>query len=203
MFKLMHNRRKIGAIAAAWAIVMLALAPAAAGEWQTYLAEDFSGSQTMFYTGQAGEAVYALDDQGRYLIDGLATASDSLSALTDNLYYYYVEAQCQLLNTSAGDLAFTGLIFHYNKNIPGKLSYYVFYVYGDGYYGAKRVVGDQVDIIIPLTPTDALDMYGVNILGVVVRRDPARTPSRGRRPCPRGRRPRPKGSAAFSKGCRS
>ncbi|MBN2081588.1 hypothetical protein JW859_05190 [bacterium] len=166
MFKLMHNRRKIGAIAAAWAIVMLALAPAVAGEWQTYLAEDFSGSQTMFYTGQAGEATYALDDQGRYLIDGLATSSDSLSALTDNLYYYYVEAQCQLLNTNAGELAFTGLIFHYNKNIPGKLSYYVFYVYGDGYYGAKRVIGDQVEILIPLTPTDQMDLYGVNVLAV-------------------------------------
>jgi len=42
----------------------------------------------------------------------------------------------------------------------------VFYVYGDGYYGAKRVIGDTVDIIIPLTPTDLLDIYGANVLGV-------------------------------------
>ncbi len=140
--------------------------PAAAGEWQTYLEDSFSTTQSMFYTGQAGEAFYAIDEEGRYVIDGMATSSDSLSALTEDLYYYYLEGKCELLRSTAGELAFTGLVFHYNKSIPGKLSYYVFYYYGDGYYGAKRVVGDQVDIIIPLTPTDALDMYGENILGV-------------------------------------
>jgi len=147
-------------------LVFLAWGTAGAGEWQTYVEDTFTTTETMFYTGQAGEAFYAIDEAGRYIVDGMNTSSDSLSALTEDLYYYYLEGKCELLRSTAGELAFTGLVFHYNKSIPGKLSYYVFYYYGDGYYGAKRVVGDQVDIIIPLTPTDALDMYGVNILGV-------------------------------------
>jgi hypothetical protein len=155
-----------GIIVAVALLLAMALPAYGANEWQTSLEDDFSNPETMFYTGQAGEAFYAIDDQGRYVIDGLTTASDSLTALTDNLYYYYLEGQCELLKATAGELAFNGLVFHYNKSIPGKLSYYVFYVYGDGYYGAKRVIGDTVDIIIPLTPTDLLDIYGVNVLGV-------------------------------------
>lgn len=166
----MARRRSLrwsgGACLLSLALVALTVVPVKAAEWQTYLSEDFSSTQTMFYTGQAGEAQYSIDEMGRYVIDGLNTGSDSLSSLTDNLYYYYLEVQCELVRTIAGEQAFTGVVFHYNKSIPGQLSYYVFYYYGDGYYGAKRVIGDQVEILIPLTPTDALDMYGVNVLGV-------------------------------------
>ena len=139
---------------------------ACAAEWQTYLSEGFSGAETMFYTGQAGEAFYAVDGEGRYVIDGLQTDSDSLSALTDSLYYYYAETNCELLESTAGELAFCGIVFHYNKTVPGKLSYYVFYTYGDGYYGAKRVIGNQVEIILPLTKSDMVNKSGANKLGV-------------------------------------
>ena len=147
------------------AVVLLLAGPAAAAEWQTYLAETFDGAETMFYSGQAGEAFYSVDD-GRYLIDGLGTGSDSLSALTDGMYYYYAEASCEMLQSSAGDLAFCGMVFHYNKKTANKLSYYVFYVYGDGYYGAKRVIGDQVEIVLPLTRTTELIPARPNTLGV-------------------------------------
>ena len=151
----------------ALAALMLALTalPARAAEWETYLSDNFAGPDSMFYTGQAGEAYYSLDN-GRYIIDGMSTGVDSLSALTDNLYYYYVEAQCELLDSTAGELAFSGVVFHYNKKIQGKLSYYVFYAYGDGYYGAKRVIGDQVEIVLPLNRSDMLDTGRPNILGV-------------------------------------
>ena len=43
---------------------------AQAAEWQTYLAENFDKPETMFYTGQAGEAFYSIED-GRYIVDGL------------------------------------------------------------------------------------------------------------------------------------
>lgn len=145
---------------------LLAARPAHAVEWQTYLKEDFSEEKSMFYTGQAGEAFYRIDPDGRYIVDGLETASDSLSALTDKLYYYYAEASCQVLESSAGDLAFCGLIFHYHKTGDGQLAYYVFYTYGDGYYGAKRVEGEQSDIIIPLAKSTMVNATGGNILGV-------------------------------------
>ncbi|MCH7471602.1 hypothetical protein IIA79_01425 [bacterium] len=149
-------------------LLLCALLPqvALAAEWQTYLSDDFSSAESMFYSGQAGEAHYAIDDQGRYVIDGMATASPSLSALTDNLYYYYLETECEVLGSTAGDLAFSGLVFHYNTKIPDKRSYYVFYIYGDGYYGSMRVVGDDVDIIMPLTRTDEFVPGGPNKLGV-------------------------------------
>ncbi len=54
----------------------------------------------------------------------------------------------------------------YKKAEDGTLSYYVFYMYGDGYYGAKRVVGDQVDIALPLTKSDLIDVGSANSLGV-------------------------------------
>ena len=158
--------RRYGALALLALAVLLTAAPALAVEWETYLAEDFNTIDSMFYTGQAGEAFYAIDDKGRYVIDGLSTGVDSLSALTDNLYYYYVEAECELLESTAGELAFAGLVFHYNKKIPGKLSYYVFYAYGDGYYGAKRVVGDQVEIVLPLNRSEMVDPGRPNILAV-------------------------------------
>lgn len=145
---------------------LLAARPALAVEWQTYLKEDFSEEKSMFYTGQAGEAFYRIDPDGRYIIDGLETASDSLSALTDKLYYYYAEASCEVLESSAGDLAFCGVIFHYHKTGDGQLAYYVFYTYGDGYYGAKRVEGEQSDIIIPLAKSSLVNAQGGNILGV-------------------------------------
>ena len=145
--------------------VLLPAQRAAAAEWQTYLAENFDSPETMFYAGQAGEAFYSVED-GRYIIDGLNTESDSLSALTDGMYYYYAEASCEMLQSTAGDLAFCGLVFHYNKKTQGKLSYYVFYVYGDGYYGAKRVIGDQVEIVLPLTRTTELVGGRPNTLGV-------------------------------------
>jgi hypothetical protein len=151
----------------AWAWIVPALPARAAGtEWQTYLKEDFSGEESMFYTGQAGEAFYSIDDKGRYIINGLDTDSDSLSALTDSLYYYYLEAKCELVSSDAENLAFVGLVFHYKKAEDGTLSYYVFYMYGDGYYGAKRVVGEQVDIALPLTKSDLIDVGATNSLAV-------------------------------------
>jgi hypothetical protein len=153
----------IAALAALW--LALGALPARAAEWETYLSDSFNGPDSMFYTGQAGEAYYSLDN-GRYLIDGMNTGVDSLSALTDNLYYYYVEAQCELLDSTAGELAFSGVVFHYNKKVQGKLSYYVFYAYGDGYYGAKRVIGDQVEIVLPLARSEMLDPGRPNILAV-------------------------------------
>ncbi|MCB1216290.1 hypothetical protein KDL44_02795 [bacterium] len=141
----------------------------AATEWQSLLSEDFSQGEVSFYTGQASEAFYGIDDQSRYVIDGLNTNIDSLSALTKNLYYYYVEAECELIDTRIGEMAFCGLVFHYNKKIPGKLAYYVFYIYGDGYYGAKRVIGDSAEVILPLTRSELIDIDRPNILAVEAR----------------------------------
>lgn len=151
----------------AWVWLGAQLPAQAAGmAWQTYLKEDFSGEESMFYTGQAGEAFYSIDDQSRYIINGLDTDSDSLSALTDSLYYYYLEANCELVSSDAENLAFVGLVFHYKKADDGTLSYYVFYMYGDGYYGAKRVIGEQVDIALPLTKSDMIDVGSANTLAV-------------------------------------
>lgn len=155
-----------GAALIALGCLLLSARPALAADWETYLNDDFSSAESMFFTGQAGEAFYSIDDQGRYIINGLDTTSDSLSALTDGMYYYYLEASVELLSSKAENLAFAGLVFHYNKKLEDKLSYYVFYVYSDGYYGAKRVVGDQVDIIIPLTMSDQITPGQANILGV-------------------------------------
>jgi hypothetical protein len=141
----------------------------AATEWQTLLTEEFGTSEVSFYTGQASEAFYGIDDKQRYVIDGLNTNIDSLSALTKNLYYYYAEAECELLQTRIGDMAFCGLVFHYNKKIPGKLAYYVFYIYGDGYYGAKRVIGENAEVILPLTKSDYIDADRPNVLAVDAR----------------------------------
>jgi hypothetical protein len=143
---------------------------AGAAEWQTYSSDDFTGPETMFLTGPMGTAFYALDDKGRYLIDGMDSSVDSLSVLTDNLYYYYLEVDCELLDSTAGELAFSGLVFNYNKQVvPGKPSYYVFYIYGDGYYGAKRVMGgESIDIVLPLTMTDQINATGPNVLAVDV-----------------------------------
>ncbi len=141
----------------------------AATEWQSLLSEDFSQGEVSFYTGQASEAFYGIDDQNRYIIDGLNTEIDSLSALTKNLYYYYVESECELIDTRIGEMAFCGLVFHYNKKIPGKLAYYVFYIYADGYYGAKRVIGDSAEVILPLTKSDYIDIGRPNVLAVDAR----------------------------------
>ena len=141
----------------------------AATEWQTLITEEFGTSEVSFYTGQASEAFYGIDDQQRYVIDGLNTNIDSLSALTKNLYYYYAEAECELLQSRIGDMAFCGLVFHYNKKIPGKLAYYVFYIYDDGYYGAKRVIGDNAEVILPLTRSDYIDIDRPNVLAVDAR----------------------------------
>ena len=138
-----------------------------AAEWQTYLSEDFSGPETMFYSGAAGTANYYLGENGTYIVDGLNSDVESLSALTDGLYYYYLEAECELLDSSADDLAFCGLVFHYNKRVkPGQYCYYVFYIYGDGYYGVKRVLGDEIDIVLPLNYTEYLEPGAQNVLGV-------------------------------------
>jgi hypothetical protein len=133
-------------------------------QWQTYISDDFSG-QSAFFQGQSGEALYSID-HGRYIIDGKHATQDSLSALTDNLYYYYVEAQCQVLETSAGELAFSGIVFHYTKQLENSRAYYVFYIYGDGYYGAKRVIGDDVQIVIPLSRCSDIDPSHPNVLAV-------------------------------------
>ena len=138
-------------------------------EWQTLLEEDFGSPEVSFYTGQASEAFYGVDDMGRYSIDGLSTGIDSLSALTKNLYYYYVEAEVELTDTRIGDMAYSGLVFHYNKKIPGKLAYYVFYIYDDGYYGAKRVIGESSEVILPLTRCEYVDSGRPNILAVDAR----------------------------------
>ncbi len=134
--------------------------PAAAIEWQNYLEDDFETPESMFYTGQAGEAQYSIDEEGHYIIDGLESGSDSLSALTDSMYYYYVQSECQVLESTAGDLAFCGIVFHYHKLGDGRLAYYVFYTYGDGYYGAKRVIGTDVEILLPLKKTDLFNPDG-------------------------------------------
>lgn len=166
------QRGKVLALGAALALaasLWLGLSPPAIAkgtEWQTYLSEDFSGTESMYYTGKAGEANYAIDDQGRYVINGLDTDSDSLSALTDSMYYYYVESSCELVSSDAKNLAFVGLVFHYKKQDDGTLAYYVFYIYGDGYYGAKRVIGDKVDIALPLTKSDEIDVGMANVLAV-------------------------------------
>lgn len=157
---------------AALCALLCALAPGqsrAATEWQSLLSEDFSQGEVSFYTGQASEAYYGIDDQNRYVIDGLNTEIDSLSALTKNLYYYYVESECELIDTRIGEMAFCGLVFHYNKKIPGKLAYYVFYIYADGYYGAKRVIGDNAEVILPLTRSEYIDVGRPNILAVDAR----------------------------------
>ncbi|MEZ5336740.1 MAG: hypothetical protein R3F46_00615 [bacterium] len=157
---------------AALCALLCALAPGqsrAATEWQSLLSEDFSQGEVSFYTGQASEAFYGIDDQSRYVIDGLNTNIDSLSALTKNLYYYYVESECELIDTRIGEMAFCGLVFHYNKKIPGKLAYYVFYIYADGYYGAKRVIGDSAEVILPLTRSELIDIDRPNILAVEAR----------------------------------
>ncbi|MCC7477493.1 hypothetical protein IT575_03450 [bacterium] len=147
-------------LAALLGLPLLSL-PAAAVEWQNYLEDDFESSESMFYTGQAGEAQYSIDEEeGRYVIDGLESGSDSLSALTDSMYYYYVQSECQVLESTAGDLAFCGIVFHYHKLGDGRLAYYVFYTYGDGYYGAKRVIGTDVEILLPLKKTDLFNPDG-------------------------------------------
>lgn len=166
------QRRKMRETLVAWAIALTLFAPmsALAGEWQTYLRDDFSSAQTMFYTGPLGTAYYGIDEDGRYVVDGLSAPGDSMAILTDSLYYYYFEAECEVLDTLAGDLASCGLVFHYNKRVrPGQNSYYVFYVYSDGYYGVKRVVGDsdgKVDILIPLAKTEMIDANYPNVLAV-------------------------------------
>jgi hypothetical protein len=140
------------------------LAGAKASEWQTYLADNFTDT-TIFPTGQFGEAYYTVDN-GEYVIDGQQATQDSLSALTDSLYYYYVEAQCSVSKSTAGELAFTGLVFHYKTTLQKLRSYYVFYVYPDGYYGAKRVIGDEVTIVLPLARSTEIDTHGPNTLAV-------------------------------------
>src|SRR5438477_12598720 len=45
-------------------------------------------------------------------------------------------------------------------------SYYVFYVYHDGYYGAKRVVGDDVTIVLSRSRSTEIDTHGPNTLAV-------------------------------------
>jgi hypothetical protein len=145
-------------------LMLPGLAGAKSAEWQTYISDDFSGPSA-FFSGQMGEALYSID-KGHYVIDGKHATQDSLSALTDNLYYYYVEAQCRVLETAAGELAFTGIVFHYTKVLEKSRAYYVFYIYGDGYYGAKRVVGDEVQIVIPLSRSADIDPTGPNVLAV-------------------------------------
>jgi hypothetical protein len=154
----------LGLVAMLWTGVPCA-ALAKPTEWQTYLSDSFAESKTAFPSGQFGEAFYTIDN-GQYVIDGSKATQDSLSALTDNLYYYYAEAQCRVVSSSAGELAFSGIVFHYSKTLQKQRAYYVFYVYGDGYYGAKRVIGDDVDIVLPLARSTEIDPSGPNTLAV-------------------------------------
>lgn len=157
-------------VAAYGAALLLASAPAQAQQWETYLAEDFTGEQAMFPVGEFGEASYTVDNSGRYIINGMDSAVDSLAALTDSAYYYRIDADCQVLSSTAGELAFCGLLFHYKRR-PGdeKPSYYVFYVYGDGFYGVKRMLSTRTEVLLPLTRTDALDASRPNQLAVEAR----------------------------------
>jgi hypothetical protein len=153
------------------ALALVALAVPAHAEWEDYQYEAFDTTETIFPTGTFGEAAYSVDSQGRYIVNGMESSVDSLAAINDSNSFYRVSADCQILSSTAGELAFCGLIFHYGKR-PGddKVSYYVFYVYGDGFYGVKRIInGGKSDVIIPLAQTDLLTAGESNTLAVEAR----------------------------------
>lgn len=153
------------------ALALAALALPAQAEWEDYQYESFDTTETIFPTGTFGEASYSVDSQGRYIVNGMESSVDSLAAINDSNSFYRVSADCQILSSTAGELAFCGLIFHYGKR-PGddKVSYYVFYVYGDGFYGVKRIInGGKSDVIIPLAQTDLLTAGEANTLAVEAR----------------------------------
>src|SRR4051812_6787591 len=117
-----------GGLRVAWlaALLWVALLAPAHAAWEDYLTDEFDSTETMFPTGKHGDADYSVDSQGRYIINGMDSGVDSLSSLRDTASFYRVSADCQILSSTAGELAFCGLLFHYTKR-PGeeKPSYYV------------------------------------------------------------------------------
>src|SRR5688572_28034193 len=112
------------------------LSSVAHAAWEDYQYESFDSTETFFPIGTFGSvspASYSVDSQGRYIINGMDATVDSLAGINDSNSFYRVSSDCQILSSSAGELAFCGIIFHYGKR-PGdeEPSYYVFYIYGDG-----------------------------------------------------------------------
>src|SRR5688572_13668066 len=93
------------------ALLPVLIATSALAQWEDYQYETFDSTETIFPTGPIGEATGSVDSQGRYIVDGMDTGKDSLSAIRDNVSFYRLSVDCEILSSSAGELAFCGLLF--------------------------------------------------------------------------------------------